>query len=1379
MEKRGFWGLSCLMLLVLSVSVVSATTLYVNNNYLNERNTIVSAADRIVDLQNAGSWDWIVTDETGPTGTTYLNIAGVTAEVLLDAYVLTGDEDYLDAAEETGNYLITQMGSSTIDITKRTNAFNIMYLYKLGEISGDSSYTDKANALLQNTLHQENYWTSHNENYCTSSGCTAEQLLNAINNYRGGDLEIVMWDLFRWVEAAEMGGETTWADNLKILMDNSYSSLSSDSDYYIIGLSGLVLATGNSEAVDDLIDLQEEDGSWDDPNGVIQDTAYALAALNSVGESSAVQDASEYLMDEFGYTSINGWLESDDEEYSEITSEAAQALFYHIYVPDTYYTIKDAVTAASEGDTINVAAGIYDEQVVINKSLILQGAGDTTIVKPSSAGKLTTVIDGIYWDTSTKQIAGIVVINTTGANVIIKDIKVDGSSIVSKPTGADYVSGIFYRETSGTVDSVIVTDMIIGSTGTAVRGYGIYLSSATNIVNVEIKDSTITDYDKNGIQACGNKLTVNIHNNIITGRDSLPSGDEVQNGILIAYGTIASVNDNIISNMVYTPLDWWTTGILFIDSGSSSANGNTINNVQSGIIFQDGNGTAAGNTIDGGTVGLLGLWAQYTKAGIWTVSFVGNNVNKAEDSIGWPLPTLYQNGAIGIQSWESGASIIATIENNQITSTIPTTADGIYIGDIPAGSPAGKINITIIKNNISNWEHGIHLISSVSDANITKNIIKNNIGTSSGIHIESAVDANKVDVNYNKIFSNTNYGIFNNNIGILNATNNWWGSCDGPSGIGAGHGDSVSANVDYTPWIVKGVCITGKINMPCGAFETDNIILSANLTANETEMNSTWFSYTINGVNHNKTANYVGGNKYQIIIPSSELVGGKNMTWNVYANDSIKTYKNGEKTFYVKNKTSLTVNPLSFDGQNGWYVTEPEFSLIGDSHGEHIYYQWDSTGPLIYTAPFSLENIPNPPPETAGILGLKWWTDSGICGNETKQNKTFYIDLTDPQFTNLQPINGITVYNNLKPKIFVYIDDGYGSNSGINKDSIILKVDGIDVTSNADIKDADTIDANVSYIPISDLSEGNHEVYVYAEDNAGRSNETTWNFNIKISPVFGLKVSSPENKTYGERRILFNISADSPENLAKIEYIEWNDGKRWTRLCSNCRSYKREKTFGDGEHNITIRATDYYSQISEINIFFQVDSREPKIIKTVPGRGKTTNGTGFYIKYSEENLKQIFVYLNDSTKININKECNEPGINKECTSNLDLSAYNGKYIEYWFGVSDYIREITPKPTKIFVDITPPEIELNSPEDGEIYTNRKVIFNMGISEPVTLEYMDNSASRPAWRTLCTRCSSYGITSVKTKTFSHGEHELLIRATDNAGNFDEEFVDFEVI
>jgi hypothetical protein len=35
---------------------------------------------------------------------------------------------------------------------------------------------------------------------------------------------------------------------------------------------------------------------------------------------------------------------------------------------------------------------------------------------------------------------------------------------------------------------------------------------------------------------------------------------------------------------------------------------------------------------------------------------------------------------------------------------------------------------------------------------------------------------------------------------LLDATNNWWGAGDGPSGAGLGSGDSVSTNVNFTPF---------------------------------------------------------------------------------------------------------------------------------------------------------------------------------------------------------------------------------------------------------------------------------------------------------------------------------------------------------------------------------------------------------------------------------------------------------------------------------------------------------------------------------------------------------------------------------------------------
>ncbi len=52
--------------------------------------------------------------------------------------------------------------------------------------------------------------------------------------------------------------------------------------------------------------------------------------------------------------------------------------------------------------------------------------------------------------------------------------------------------------------------------------------------------------------------------------------------------------------------------------------------------------------------------------------------------------------------------------------------------------------------------------------------------------------------------------VVGNTLGVVNNTgvavgfeNNWWGATDGPSGAGPGSGDSVSADVDFTPWLTN------------------------------------------------------------------------------------------------------------------------------------------------------------------------------------------------------------------------------------------------------------------------------------------------------------------------------------------------------------------------------------------------------------------------------------------------------------------------------------------------------------------------------------------------------------------------------------------------
>jgi len=491
----------------------------------------------------------------------------------------------------------------------------------------------------------------------------------------------------------------------------------------------------------------------------------------------------------------------------------------HVFGYDAFATIQDGVDAVA-GSTVNVAAGTYDEQVVINKSLTLQGAGDTTIVKPSSAAILTQVFSGLSAGGGTKQIAGIIVANVSdGSAVTVKNLKVDESSVTTMPTGADYLAGIFYRETGGTMDTVsVVGGGALDSTSD--RGYGMYLSAATNTVSVEVKGSTITNFDKEGINAKGNTLTVNIHHNTITGRGPLPVGDEVQNGVDIGWAAVATVNYNTISNLEYVPETWWAAGILFNNSGGSTANNNIITDCQFGIIAQDSSVAAQANTVTGGTVGREPMGAQYYTAGSYTVSFVGNTVSGVKDIPGW------EEAAIMAQTYVAGASLAITIDNNQLTSG-STSADGIIIGDTSANDAAGSIAATITNNTVSSWVNGIRLFGSVAaGSTLMGNMLSSN---GNGILVESEVNAANVSASFNNIVCNTVYGANNAGIGTLDATNNWWGCNDGPGAVGPGSGDKVSDNVTYDPWLVLNLSANPP-SIPADGVSTS--VITADMTKN-------------------------------------------------------------------------------------------------------------------------------------------------------------------------------------------------------------------------------------------------------------------------------------------------------------------------------------------------------------------------------------------------------------------------------------------------------------------------------------------------------------------------------------------------------------------
>lgn len=152
----------------------------------------------------------------------------------------------------------------------------------------------------------------------------------------------------------------------------------------------------------------------------------------------------------------------------------------------------------------------------------------------------------------------------------------------------------------------------------------------------------------------------------------------------------------------------------------------------------------------------------------------------------------FPNG-IGVTSKKSG-DIVENI--TVVNNTLSNNQLGVGVSKISGG--AGVASISVTKNNISKNGAGVYLFGTEDN---------NNILTFDN------VNASNVTVTQNKIENNTrrpntdNVGVVNNGTGELTATDNYWGSPNGPSAgelnsyNDGNQGAGISGNVEFTPWL--------------------------------------------------------------------------------------------------------------------------------------------------------------------------------------------------------------------------------------------------------------------------------------------------------------------------------------------------------------------------------------------------------------------------------------------------------------------------------------------------------------------------------------------------------------------------------------------------
>jgi hypothetical protein len=256
--------------------------------------------------------------------------------------------------------------------------------------------------------------------------------------------------------------------------------------------------------------------------------------------------------------------------------------------------IQDAVNAASAGDSIQICPGTYIEQVSITKPLQLNG-NNGAIIRPSNVAANSTGL------ASGQAIAAIILVQDT-AGVTIRNVIIDGANNGISECAPDLI-GVFYRNASGELSHVAVRDVKLNSTLNGCQSGSAILVQSANGVNsvVAIAESSIHDYQKNGITANEVGTQVTIEGNVVTGLG--PTTGATQNGIQIGFGAAGSIRHNTVANHIWSPCvslqscDFKSDDILVFQSNGVSVDHNAIGVSQTGIAIVGDQGQAFDNQV--------------------------------------------------------------------------------------------------------------------------------------------------------------------------------------------------------------------------------------------------------------------------------------------------------------------------------------------------------------------------------------------------------------------------------------------------------------------------------------------------------------------------------------------------------------------------------------------------------------------------------------------------------------------------------------------------------------------------------------------------------------------------------------------------------------
>lgn len=539
------------------------------------------------------------------------------------------------------------------------------------------------------------------------------------------------------------------------------------------------------------------------------------------------------------------------------------------YVPGDYPTINAAINAASDGDTIVVAAGLYKENVNINKSLTLKGAqagvdarnrsGPETIIEPAegtgirviTAANRVVVIDGLTVRNAEHGIA--TPEPTMAANITVKNVRVlNPANFGISPTFTltttveyCYVEGAIQALNAGALVPFPATVATFRNNEIVNSQFGI-----TGYLNYSlIEGNVIRDFSGEGVGISGQFFNTQIKNNRMSGYSDGAGltfewhyGRDLSENVTVKDNTFTGNNLGIYVFDTQTMLTGITVNFNNITGNSQygvwNQGGQTLNATKN--WWGDVSGPSGAGQGRGDRVSTKILYSPWLGAEVGTepMTWGTDPTSAIQDAIDAATPDDTIIVAEGTYNQDSNIDKSLTLKSaggyevTTIVGSIRVELDGetVFFGGNRTGftinangrnfaiwfSADSGSKVTINQNILAGAAAGITTQNGLLNSS-TVTIENNRIyGNDYGIYLEAVAGGSSVLIDRNSITGSSDYGLYVKNSTItINATHNWWGHVSGPSGgvadpitgrIAVGTGVAVSGNVHFDPWLTAYLC---------------------------------------------------------------------------------------------------------------------------------------------------------------------------------------------------------------------------------------------------------------------------------------------------------------------------------------------------------------------------------------------------------------------------------------------------------------------------------------------------------------------------------------------------------------------------------------------